>query len=1138
MPSERPRSGRGPRLAAGLFSAALLSFAPGPGPEKTIFREDFRDISRWQAIPSAGVRLELSGAEANAGPALRLDFDFAGHAGWAAVRREVAIDLPENWELGFSLRGEAASNDLEIKLVDGSGENVWWAVRRDFPPPSSWTRLVSKKRHFSFAWGPAGGGEIRHAAALEIAVTARAGGRGWIEIEDMTLTALPPPGPPARAPVLTASSSAPGSPPGLAMDGDPATAWRSAGAGAGSAWLAIDFGERREFGGLTILWEPGRFARRYAIETSDDGKAWTAVRTIEEGNGGRDDIFLPESESRHVRLALSRPGGKDGYGIREIVVQPLSYSETPNAFFDAVSREAPRGTYPRSFSGEQSYWTVAGVSGDTESALVGEDGAVEPSKGSFSVEPFLFFDGKLVRWSDAVITHALEEGDLPIPTVAWRADPLRLTITAFGLGRPGASSLEVRYRIGNSGTRRLQGKLFLAVRPFQVNPPTQFLNGPGGVAKIASLEWDGSAVVVNGLRRVLARVPASGFGAAPFDAGPITEFLERGELPREKSARGAFGYASGALAFDLDLPPGGDDEVSLELPLHPGERSARSPGPVPRPRARRFIARSLAACARRWRETVGRFDLEGPPAARPLLRTIRSNLAYALLERDGPAIRPGTRSYARSWIRDGALISAALLRLGHAEEARAYIEWFAKFQDPDGRVPCCVDRRGADAVPENDSHGEFLFSIAECWRFTRDADFLRRVFPHVERAVAYIDALRRKRRTEEYRAPGKLAFFGLLPESISHEGYSAKPVHSYWDDFWALKGLKDAVDLAAALGREELRRSWSEIRDEFSRDLLASLSRTIATRGIDYIPGSAELADFDPTATTIALDPAGELERLPRRELLATFERYNEEFLRRRDGLLPLPAGEGGGEGHPAWEAYTPYEIRNVGAFVRLGWRDRAQELLDFFLAGRRPAEWNEWAEVVGHDPRAPRFLGDMPHAWVGADFIRSCLDLFAWERASDGALVLAAGIPAAWLRGGPGIAVRRLRTPHGPLDYTLRNEKGALRFTIGRPRGSPRRDRAAAAARCAPPPRHRQRKTGRVLRRRARDPPRPRDRPLPPVKTRPWGQVYVIHCDSSRRTREPRAREGKPLPYETSLGALVAPSSDRFAPRVRITSA
>jgi F5/8 type C domain-containing protein len=999
-------------VAGFVFLLALAS-----APEQAILRDDFQDISRWQALPSAGVRLELSGVAGDRGRAMRLDFDFGGHAGWAAARRAVAVDLPENWELAFSVRGEAASNDLEVKLIDASGENVWWAVRRDFTPPPSWTRLVSKRRHFSFAWGPAGGGEIRHAAALEITVTARAGGRGWIAIEELTMAPLPPPGPPAHPPVLTASSSAAGYGPERAMDGDPATSWRSV--GAGPAWLEIDLGERREFGGMTIEWEPGRFAGRYRVETSDDRRDWKTARAIEEGNGGRDDLFLPESESRYLRLTMPAAGGREGLGIREIVVQPLTYSATPNAFFESIARDAPRGTYPRSFSGEQAYWTVAGADGDTESALVGEDGAVEPARGSFSVEPFLFVDGKLLCWSDVTIEHALEQGDLPVPTVAWRHGMLGLKITAFVFGSAGASSLQVRYRVGNSGPRRQRGKLFLALRPFQVNPPTQFLNGPGGVTRIASLEWDGSAVSVDGIPRLFARVPPSGFGAVSFDAGPITDFLARGELPPSRRARDDAGYASGVLAFDLDPPPGGIDEVSLELPLHPKTALDSPRRPLARREARELFARRLAACTREWRGKVDRVAFAGPAAERPLLRTLRSNLAYALLERDGPAIRPGTRAYARSWIRDGALISAALLRLGHAEAVRAYIEWFAKFQDPDGRVPCCVDGRGADAVAENDSHGELLFAIAEYWRFTRDGEFLRRVFPHVERAVAYIDALRQKRRTEEYRTPEKLTFFGLLPESISHEGYSAKPVHSYWDDFWALKGLKDAADLAAAGGREDLRPRWAAVRDEFAKDLFASLSRTMASRGIDFIPGSAELADFDPTATTIALDPAGELERLPQRQLLRTFGRYDEEFLRRRDGQTP-------------WDAYTPYEIRTVGAFVRLDWRARAQALLDFFLAGRRPAAWNQWAEVVGREPRAPRFVGDMPHAWVGADFIRSCLDLFAFERESDGALVLAAGVPAGWLREGPGIAVRRLRTQHGLLDYTLRNEERGLRFTIG----------------------------------------------------------------------------------------------------------
>ena len=105
--------------------------------------------------------------------------------------------------------------------------------------------------------------------------------------------------------------------------------------------------------------------------------------------------------------------------------------------------------------------------------------------------------------------------------------------------------------------------------------------------------------------------------------------------------------------------------------------------------------------------------------------------------------------------------------------------------------------------------------------------------------------------------------------------------------------------------------------------------------------------------------------------------------------------------------------------------------LLDFFLAGRRPAGWNQWAEVVGRDPREPLFIGDMPHGWVASDFIRSFLDLFAYERPRDRALVLAAGIPSEWLARGQAVGVRALRTPYGLLTYSMRRAAGGLRVHI-----------------------------------------------------------------------------------------------------------
>ena len=117
-----------------------------------------------------------------------------------------------------------------------------------------------------------------------------------------------------------------------------------------------------------------------------------------------------------------------------------------------------------------------------------------------------------------------------------------------------------------------------------------------------------------------------------------------------------------------------------------------------------------------------------------------------------------------------------------------------------------------------------------------------------------------------------------------------------------------------------------------------------------------------------------------------------------------------------------------MGTFVRLGWTDRAHELLGLFLNDRRPPAWNQWPEVVYRDLRAPNFLGDLPHTWVASDFIRSFLDLLAYERDDDQALVLAAGVPDAWISAPGGVAIRRLPTPWGLLDYSLigRGRRGA----------------------------------------------------------------------------------------------------------------
>jgi hypothetical protein len=639
---------------------------------------------------------------------------------------------------------------------------------------------------------------------------------------------------------------------------------------------------------------------------------------------------------------------------------------------------------------------VGRADGTQPVGLLGADGAFEPAPRSFSLEPFVWLDGALVSWADASAQPSLAAGYLPIPTVTWRHGVMELEITALA-DTTGAGAC-LRYRLTNRGTRPIAPTLLLAARPFQVDPPSQFLNGPGGVAHLAAAACEEDGVRLDHMH--LRAFPAPDrCGATSFDTGDVASTLQAGTVPSTASAEGP--YTSAALAWRIDLNPGAPVELVVtfgEPALSPAQWNNR-----------------LAEVAAGWRTKLGRVSVGGPPEVDEFVRTMNTNLAYILASRDGPALRPGTRSYARSWIRDGAMMAAALLRLGHDEEVRDYLRWYAPYQFAGGRVPCCVDHRGADPVPENDSNGELLFLAGEYLRYTSDTATVAALWPHLVSAVRYLDELRRQSMSAPFRAPGKSATFGLLPASISHEGYSAKPMHSYWDDLWALAGFDEAVWMAKRFHRTREATDWAAIRDEFRRDLLASVAHVREAKGLAYVPGCAELGDFDPTSATVALWPADA--GLPRDALDATYERYWREAEARFTGTT-------------SWASYTPYEWRNVGAFVRLGWRDRAARLARWLMADRTPPGWNQWPEIVWHDRTHARFLGDLPHAWVGSDFIRSFLDMLAYERPADGALVVAAGVPLEWTNGN-GVVVRGLRTRYGALSFSLRRAGESIHLHV-----------------------------------------------------------------------------------------------------------
>lgn len=985
-----------------IFTTILLLIINSIANSQQIVLDNFESLSGWDFIKSDGVQTAISTSAGHEGNAVRFDYDFTKGTGYGGIQKWFPLDLPENFEITFWLKASSPANNFEIKLIDSTGNNVWWLSNRNYTFPTEWKKIRIKKRHISFAWGPIQDQTLNRIDRIEFTVASFIGGKGSVWIDDLRFEELEAETNTYPSPFARASSSIKSQSENFLFDADLLTFWQSK-PGNNQA-LDIDFRKRRELGGLVIHWKKGMAARSFELMFSENNENQESVYKVDNNLSDQSFIWLPEAETRYLRLVLTDSESDKGYGINEIEFLSVAEAHTKNDFILQTAKRSPKGNYPAYFLDRGTFWTISGVNNDVKEAMISEDGMVEVDKASFSIEPIIKDGDQIINWANVQTEQSMGERDGSnlldfVPTVYWKSTNLELKTQIVSVGEANKSSrLNIIYTLKNLTKQTRTFEFYLLIRPFQVNPHYQFLNLPGGVGHIRKISREEDHVIKVDAKQLFLREKPDYFAALTFDQGNPVELIDAIQEIDNQDVDDKHELASGIVKYVLELLPGQQTELMLVAPYYPIAFSKEF-----------FDGKSVEQARAFWRDKTSYVDFDLPASADKLLETYRSNLAYILINRDKAGIQPGSRSYERSWIRDGSLTSSALLKSGIVPEVKDFIRWYSAHLYENGKVPCVVDFRGPDPVPENDSHGQFIYLIREYFNFTHDTVFLLESNPAVIKAVDYISELIAERSAEHFKTGNDSvrAYYGLVPESISHEGYSAKPMHSYWDNFFTIKGLKDAADIQHILGQPEEYERIALIRDNFSKNLYESLRLAMQTRHIDYIPGCVELGDFDATSTTVALNPCNELKNLPKPQIYNTFDKYYEFFVNRRDGKKD-------------WINYTPYENRVIGSFIFLDEPQKAHELIDFFLADQRPQGWHHWAEVVWKDERTPKFIGDMPHTWVGSDFINAFRSMFVYENEYDSTLVVGAALYQDWIDSAEGMAVRNLPTYYGELSYSI----------------------------------------------------------------------------------------------------------------------
>lgn len=544
--------------------------------------------------------------------------------------------------------------------------------------------------------------------------------------------------------------------------------------------------------------------------------------------------------------------------------------------------------------------------------------------------------------------------------------------------------------------------------------------GPCG-GFIGSLEEiDDRNVQVNGFPLIQGFQSCDDFGVVDFEEGEqdICTWLMQHKLPERKKANQKEGWCSGAMRYRLVLNAGEVKELAWNFPVYlPVSRASelvdyKNP---PRQSAQFWEER---ACEY-WDELLGKFAVQVPDAR--FHDAFYGTLLHMLVMITGGDVRIETSFYPLFWLRDGVYILNVLEKTGLSRLAEQTLK---RLED--------IDFAGGFGA-EADAPAEGIWALWEHYRFGRDKEWLRRVYPAIRRKAAWIGKMLDAKEdifdcsvemvTDFIRA-------GMVCGLVCHpakdgliQGVMDHHIPVYWINCWAVSGLYQAAECAAELGESEDAAKYRRLADG------------LRTALYEYYPENfLETPELQGIYSFgCALWPTRAFER----------EMVREKFDEWWDSWR-CP----GGNYHPGFD-WTYFEAAQAHNYLLLGQRERFLIMLERYYADQDVPGLYGYNEGRGATERGkPTYGGqdwgfgntlayrgwdlftcNMPHNWVSAELFLMMRDALLYEE--DETLVIGAGIPEIWMDGKAPVKVRDLPTCFGRVSYEMASVEGELVFTL-----------------------------------------------------------------------------------------------------------
>ncbi len=439
---------------------------------------------------------------------------------------------------------------------------------------------------------------------------------------------------------------------------------------------------------------------------------------------------------------------------------------------------------------------------------------------------------------------------------------------------------------------------------------------------------------------------------------------------------------AGIVRYELALKPGEKISLDWKLPVIPVAVDSPDAARIQSAGFDDYLSRTVDG----WEHILGQgMDISVPE--RKVDDAFKASLVYDLIARnkigDDYVQTVNDLQYHAFWLRDASFIARMYDVTGYREYARQVIDFFSKWQQPDGNF---LSQGG-----QFDGVGQVLWAYGQHYAITHDHDFAVSVFPAVARAVAWIHQARQSDPLH------------LLPATTPGDN-EAITGHVTGHNFWALDGIQNAILLADATGHPQQAAQFQQEYNDYHAALMQVLDRATRNTGGYIPPGLDGQQDGQDWGNMLTIYPGPALSTqnpMVRATLDATRAKYKEGIMTYADGTLLHD-----------YLGFTNMEIELILGDQQLAIRDLYAELVHTSSTqGGFETDIIPWGDRNFHDNLAP-------HGWYAARLRIALRNMFVREEGRD--LHLLSAISPAWIQPGSEMQVDRVPTNFGAVQLRL----------------------------------------------------------------------------------------------------------------------